>query len=429
VRVGIYPVVDRESGGSYQYSASILEAMGRLREEFDPVIVHDRASEVVADGDLWQLPTLPSGPNTPRSIMRRALVRTMGEPTTDRIAKAVRGSGALRSPSLAGALGYSRSRTAGWLKQHGIDLMLYASPTGYAVECGLPFAMPVHDLQHRIHPEFPEVSAGGEFEARERLYRDAMSTAEAIFVDSEVGREDVLEYYGELITPDRVHVLPFVPSPHLATPTAQVVAQTIASLGIPERYLLFPAQLWPHKNHQRVLEAIAQLRRDGVVVNVVLTGSSSGQIRSQVLKSILEIIDAESLQGQVSILGYVDDATISSLYAGAHGVILPTFFGPTNIPVLEAWAHHVPVLTSDVRGIREQCGDAAILVDPTSVEAIAEGLRRLWGDEAVRRALIAAGDSRSAAGADPIRFAEALRAILRSVARSLASGAHQAMPT
>jgi glycosyltransferase involved in cell wall biosynthesis len=429
VRVGIYPVVDRESGGSYQYSASILDAMGRLRDEFDPVIVHDRAREVVANGDLTQLPMLPSGPTTPRSITRRALVQTMGEPTADRIAKAVRGSGALRSPSLAGALGYSPSRIAAWLRQHGIDLMLYASPTGYAVECGLPFVMPVHDLQHRIHPEFPEVSAGGEFESRERLYRDALSEAEAILVDSEVGREDVLEYYGELITPDRVHVLPFVPSPHLAMPPADVVAQTIASLGIPERYLLFPAQLWPHKNHQRVLEAITQLRRDGVVVNVVLTGSSSGEIRSQVLKNILEIIDGGSIQGQVSILGYVDDATISSLYAGAHGVILPTFFGPTNIPVLEAWAHHVPVLTSDIRGIREQCGDAAILIDPMSVEAIADGLQRLWEDEAVRRTLIAAGNARSGAAMDPIRFAEALRDILRTVAGSLASRAHHVMAT
>jgi glycosyltransferase involved in cell wall biosynthesis len=60
--------------------------------------------------------------------------------------------------------------------------------------------------------------------------------------------------------------------------------------------------------------------------------------------------------------------------------VMPTFFGPTNIPVLEAWAFGCPVLTSDIRGIREQVGDAALLADPTSVEAIADGIHQLWTD-------------------------------------------------
>src|SRR5262249_48312964 len=58
----------------------------------------------------------------------------------------------------------------------------------------------------------------------------------------------------------------------------------------------------------------------------------------------------------------------------------PTFFGPTNIPILEAWAHGCPVLTSDIRGIREQVGNAALVVNPRSVNAIAEGIHRLWTD-------------------------------------------------
>jgi glycosyltransferase involved in cell wall biosynthesis len=428
VKVGVYPVVDRELGGSYQYSASILDAMARLRDEFESVIVHDRADELVADGSHKGMSTIPSGPTSPRSVTRRALVRAFGEPMTDRIARTVRGSGALKVSSIAGALGYSPSRIAAWLKQQGIEFMLYAAPTGYAVECGMPFAMPVHDLQHRIHPEFPEVSADGEYEARERLYRDALENAEVILVDSEIGREDVLEYYGDLIAADRIKVLSYVPSPYLVSPSTEVVALTITNLGLPERYLLFPAQLWPHKNHRRVIEALGDLRHQGVLVDLVLTGSASGEIRSQVLKDILELAKAGSVERQVKILGYVDDATLSSLYAGAHGVILPTFFGPTNIPVLEAWALGVPVLTSDIRGIREQCGDAALLVDPTSVEAIADGIRRLWEDETLRQTLVAAGRSR-AAGTGAEDFTETLGTILRQVAMARSSDARVTVPT
>ena len=75
---------------------------------------------------------------------------------------------------------------------------------------------------------------------------------------------------------------------------------------------------------------------------------------------------------------------------------MPTFFGPTNIPILEAWAFGCPVLTSDIRGIREQVQNAAILVDPRSVDAIADGIYRLWTDESLTRCLTNLGRRRLA---------------------------------
>ena len=78
------------------------------------------------------------------------------------------------------------------------------------------------------------------------------------------------------------------------------------------------------------------------------------------------------LEGELRYLGYVPDEDMSGLYAGAVALVMPTFFGPTNIPVVEAWTFGCPVLTSDIRRIREQAGNAAVLVDPRSVEAIAD---------------------------------------------------------
>lgn len=92
--------------------------------------------------------------------------------------------------------------------------------------------------------------------------------------------------------------------------------------------------------------------------------------------------------------GYVPDQDMAGLYAGAAALLMPTFFGPSNIPVLEAWAYGCPVITSDIHGIREQCGDAALLVDPSSVEAIANGVYRVCSDQTLPKMLVAKGRER-----------------------------------
>jgi glycosyltransferase involved in cell wall biosynthesis len=111
-------------------------------------------------------------------------------------------------------------------------------------------------------------------------------------------------------------------------------------------------------------------------------------------------------------LGYIADEEMDDLYLGATALLMPTFFGPTvGIPVLEAWAVKCPVLTSDIRGIREQAGDAAVLVDPMSVESIGAGIRRLWCDEKLREELKRRGAARLRLHCRE-EYQEKLRAIL-----------------
>jgi glycosyltransferase involved in cell wall biosynthesis len=152
-----------------------------------------------------------------------------------------------------------------------------------------------------------------------------------------------------------------------------------------------------------------------------MTGAASGPLRAQTLTAVREVIARTGIDDLVRILGYVDQELITALYAGATGVVLPTFFGPTNIPVIEGWAMGIPVLTSDIRGIREQCGDAALLVDPRSTEAIADGIRRLWTDDDLRERLVVAGRVRLERH-DPADFREELGRIIDDVRRRLASG-------
>lgn len=386
MRIGVVPAGLRASGGIFQASLAVLEALPRAGEGEDKLVVfrgarQDLPADVLARGG-WRVETLPGRSATRRAADRvlLALGRPPGRPPRD--LDRIR-----RRPAVARA--FARA---------GVELVLYTAPTTISFEAGVPYVLAVYDLQHRLQPEFPEVSAGGEWEAREYLFRNGVHHATLVVVDSEVGREDVLACYGEVgVTADRVAVLPFVPPPALARDVPpEEVERVRAAHGLPEDYAFYPAQLWPHKNHIRVVEALARLRDEGTVLQAAFAGTAEGAIRARTLAAVRERAEALGVAAQVHLLGYVSDGDLAALYRGALCLVMPTFFGPTNLPVVEAWAAGCPVVTSDIRGVREQAGDAALLVDPRSSEAIAAAVARLAGDPELRRELAERGRARLA---------------------------------
>lgn len=396
-RVGVAPVLDPAAGGTFQYSRTLLEALSALLPRYPTVVLIGKASsvkELTAAG----YPIVQVEPPSLRRKVGQAVAWVLGDKSATWVASVLR---RLRSDPAFGIgdlpeVSFTSASIASWLRSNGVDVLILPWPEPLAIYSRLPYVLAVHDIQHRLQPEFPEVSADGAWEARERLFRDGIARAQFVLVDSEVGREDVLTHYGDVIESDRVRVLPFLPAPYLdPTVSDDTIADLRARHRLPARYLLFPAQFWSHKNHVRVVQAISGLRLNrGVDIPVVMCGSAEGAIREAVLGEVVKEASSGGITDLVCILGYVPDSDMGALYRASAGVLLPTFFGPTNIPVLEGWAMGVPVLTSDIRGIREQCGDAAVLVDPRSVESIAEGMASLWLDDALRSRLIIAGRAR-----------------------------------
>jgi glycosyltransferase involved in cell wall biosynthesis len=158
----------------------------------------------------------------------------------------------------------------------------------------------------------------------------------------------------------------------------------------PDPYLFYPAQFWAHKNHVNLLEAVARLRGGGLPVHLALSGSDKGNLAFvRATAERLKISDA------VHFLGFVERAELIGLYRHALALAYVTFFGPENLPTLEAFALGCPVIASDVPGAREQLGDAALLVDPRSPEQIAAAVRRLAEAPAARADLIERGRARA----------------------------------
>ncbi len=399
MRIGIVVCVQQSSGGIFQYTQSILSALHAWETHHEFIIFVWQGNPLPwaqFSGPRWQVQAMDPAISTRAQDLQSCL-------STDGIDLARCGVNA---------------RARHFFESLGIDLLIFPAPAALAFECGIPYFIAIHDLQHRLQPEFPEVSNGGTWQRREYLFRNSVRFARGVLVDSEVGKEDVLAFYGANIAPRHVHVLPFLPAHNTANGhEAQTrVAVVRQKHGLPERFFFYPAQFWLHKNHARLIHSIHRLRTvNGVDAPLVLAGSNSGgppeEARQLVFQNVLRLARQLGVQDLVHYLGYVPDADMPVLYLLATALVMPTFFGPTNIPVLEAWTFGCPVLTSDIRGIREQVGGAGVLVDPRNVTAMTEGMLKLWKDEALRASCIESGTQRLAAHG-PREFSQRLLAAI-----------------
>ncbi|MEW6172015.1 MAG: glycosyltransferase family 1 protein [Bacillota bacterium] len=400
MRIGIAPALDG-GGGVYQYSLTMMNALGEWLSEDSRdslVIFTDQPSHPSVEllnqkGYLVEPLQPPLLKNRTLAALRRLTGEGPHREAWRRLRRRWVQSTDIPDPDV---IRYRPEMTE-WFKGANVELMLYPMPTLLSFESKIPYVAAIHDLQHRLQPEFPEVSANGEWERREYRFRNVSRYATLILADSEVGKEDILTFYGSYgVTPDRVKVLPFLPACYLAVDVPETELRRVRlHYNLPERYVFYPAQFWPHKNHMRILKAVDLIKKDyGVKIPVVFCGSYTGEIRKRTFEEVMSLSRRLRFGDQVRYLGYVPDEDMSCIYAGAVALVMPTFFGPTNIPVLEAWAFGCPVLTSDIRGIREQAGDAAVLADPRSVESIADGIYRLWTDDGLRRSLAERGRQR-----------------------------------
>jgi glycosyltransferase involved in cell wall biosynthesis len=279
------------------------------------------------------------------------------------------------------------------LRRAGVELLFLLSPNLPAFSFLLPYVVPIFDLNHRLQPEFPEVSAFGETNIREHFYINTCRFATLVLVDSEVGKSDVLRFYGDLIDEDRIRILPYYPPiKDRVLPRPQDLARVRVKYSLPKRYFFYPAQFWPHKNHTLIVQAIKLIAdQTGEAVPVVFCGAYWTYIMASNFKEMMALAAKLGVGDRVRYLGSVPDDDMAALYTLSAGLVMPTFFGPTNIPPIEAWHFGRPVITSNITGMREQIGDAGLLVDPRSPQALADAMKRIWSDEAFSSELVARG--------------------------------------
>jgi glycosyltransferase involved in cell wall biosynthesis len=216
-----------------------------------------------------------------------------------------------------------------------------------------------------------------------------LAAADHLIAISEATKRDACALLG--VAPARVSVVPLAADPARAyVPTHQELAAAEAELGLEHPYFLGVASSDPHKNIPRMLEAFARFRArsaQGATYQLYIVGTWMGHEQRHIHNRIARL----GLNGAVQHLTEVPTRLMASLYHGAEALVYPSLIEGFGLPVLEAMMCETPVITSDRSSLPEAAGDAALLVDPEHVEALAAALVRLASDPHLRSDLIARG--------------------------------------
>lgn len=264
------------------------------------------------------------------------------------------------------------------------DVYIFPAQDAHTYLMPLPTIGVIHDLMHRYERSFPEVGTENEFAKREYHYSHMCKASKAILVDSELGKRMVEESY--MNARPNCQVLPYI-SPY--TQQDIVPAEFYEKYKLPSKYLFYPAQFWQHKNHSRLLKAIAEVKKKIPNVQLVLVGSPKNGYQD-----MLNLIESLDLSENVKIFGLVDDCYMPGFYKHARALIMPTFFGPSNIPPLEAFSLGCPVAVSKIYAMPDLYQDAALYFDPNSVEELVSVIQRLWEEDILCQKLIKEGTKR-----------------------------------
>jgi glycosyltransferase involved in cell wall biosynthesis len=272
------------------------------------------------------------------------------------------------------------------LKREKIEFFLSTSFETLTLD--IPFLVIVWDLQHRLQPFFPEVSSGHIWQRRESFFSQVLKRAAYVIAGTEAGKAEIQMFYG--VPAQRIRILPH-PTPRFALEEGRSAAAELAKYKLPCDYVFYPAQFWSHKNHAGILRAILHLKEvDNLRLSVVFTGSDQGNEGH-----VRQLVQRLHLEEQVYFLGHVPREALRALYQNAFVLCYVSFFGPENMPPLEAFALGCPVIAGDVPGASEQLGNAAWRVNPANELEIAQALKSLFHDKAKRESLILRGKERA----------------------------------
>jgi glycosyltransferase involved in cell wall biosynthesis len=237
-----------------------------------------------------------------------------------------------------------------------------------------PVVLTVHDVSHRVYPEF--------FSLKARLVvipLTGMSIRRAthIIASSEATLRDLARFYR--VSPSRVTVVSLAAGCRYRPRSQEEQVRVQRLYDLPQDYVLTVGTLQPRKNLARLLEAFGSIAAEIPDAALVIAGAqtSYGSELEQTAQQM-------GLERRVRFIGYVPDADLPALYSGATVFCYPSLYEGFGLPPLEAMACGAPTVTSNTSSLPEVVGDAALTVDPASVESIAVALRQFLQDTELR---------------------------------------------
>jgi glycosyltransferase involved in cell wall biosynthesis len=367
-KLGVVMRATPDSGGTYQYSLSMLEALRHARG-YDITLYADPQNP-----DLARLGYRIRGFAESRAMQTGYFVaNVLGVSLPDPFAD----EDVLIAPTYCLALLHTRK----------------------------PFAYTLHDLQEFYYPQnFSRMQR----DFRRNVYLRLSKRARQIICESEYVKSDIVRLLN--VPAEKIVVITAPPlRQDFAEYSMAHFEEVRARLGLPNRFVFYPAQFWPHKNHLRLIEAFKQVAAREVELKLVLTGRKRGEYAA-----VMRAVRVAGLEQRVQHLGHIEQADLQAIYHQATALVMPSLFESVSIPIYEAFQAGTPVIASNIQAISEQIGTAGLLFDPLSSAAVAERMLEVIDNPDLARTLVARGRERIAV-MSPQRYCGRLQELLDDI--------------
>jgi glycosyltransferase involved in cell wall biosynthesis len=242
-----------------------------------------------------------------------------------------------------------------------------------------PFVVTIHDLSFLTYPQNFPVLNRAYLRAFTRL---SVRRARRIIAVSESTKRDLIRYYG--VEPAKVDVVHNGVDPGFHPLPAAKVAEFRRRRNLPDRFILFVGTLEPRKNVSRLIDAYALLSEPRLPLMLL---GGKGWFYDEIFARVRML----GLQGEVTFVGYVESDELPSWYNAATLFVYPSLYEGFGLPPLEAMACGTPVVASNTSSLPEVVGQAGLLVDPASSEALAAAMQRVLEQPELQAEMRSAG--------------------------------------
>ncbi len=361
-KVGLYLSVLPHSGGSFQYCLTLIKNMKKLDKKKYKI-------QVFLNSKIWKkyLPTNFSVIELKKNSIFDNYLNYLGLLFFSK--KSYKNFCNFLSPKI------------NQINKAECDLMIFPSQEELSSKVFAKSITTIHDLMHKYEKNFKEYSFIKKLR-RDFYYSKICENSMAVIVDSSIGMKHVTDSYG--LSKKKIFVCKFEVPEYIKS---SKIIDVYKKYKLPRKeFIFYPAQFWEHKNHLNLIKAFNLINKYSKKIDLILVGAN----KNSLFKIKNEILNLK-LNKFIHILGYIKNEDIPSFYKKASLLSYVSFCGPTNIPPIEAMYCGCPVVCSNVYGMKQQVGNAALMINPKSYKDIYKKIKTVLYNKKIKKKLINEG--------------------------------------
>jgi len=225
-----------------------------------------------------------------------------------------------------------------FIKKNNYDIIIFLGPSEMSKFCKeVSFISNIWDIDHKKNSQFPEHNLNNVYEKKEKLYKEITSRAFKIIVPHKSNKNDLINFYKadeeKIIIQNFIPMLPTIYNEN--KDNKELYKKLFDNFKFPsEKVIIFyPAQFWAHKNHKYIIDSAEILKnKNDKKYLFIFCGGNKGNY-----ELIKKLIDEKKLNEYIKILTFISDDEVISLYLNSQAVVMPTYCGPTNLPIYESF--------------------------------------------------------------------------------------------